>query len=620
MNAEKRLASALADRYAIEGELGQGGMATVYLAEDLKHERQVAIKVLDPELASSLGPERFLREIGIAAKLSHPHILPLFDSGEADGILFYVMPFVEGESLRERLQREGRLPLAEVVRLTTEIAGALSYAHEQDVVHRDVKPENILLPGGSAVVADFGIARAVSAAGGTRLTKTGLAVGTPTYMSPEQAFGDATIDSRSDIYALGCVVYEMASGRVPFEAPTPQALLAKHAVDMPRSLRTIDPEIPLFVERAVSRAMAKEPDQRVSPAKDLAETLTSQTVLPQTGRRRLAVLPPTNLTNDPEQEYFVAGMHNALISELQKIGVPVIARTSVMRYENTREPAHKIAGELGVDALIESTVFRAEESLELEVRVVDGSSEEYLTEPISRGGELKNVMKLFRELTTSVAKEIQVALTPQVEARLAKARTVNPEAYDAYLKGQFHFWRLTPPDLDLALEYFQRALELDPTYAPAQAGIAWVWWARGTFTFVTPEEATEQATAAYQRALALDSSLAEVQYAVALVRIWLEWDWDGGEAAFREALRVNPNYAEARMAYSSFLFGTGRPDEARAQMKRALELDPLNPLIRALNGCRLLFERRYPESIQEFEAALLIEPDNPAGARAASIP
>ncbi|NIN71146.1 MAG: protein kinase [Gemmatimonadetes bacterium] len=395
------LKTALADRYTIEREIGSGGMATVYLAEDLKHRRKVAVKVLRPELAATLGADRFVREIEIAAQLSHPHILPLYDSGEAAGVLYYVMPYVEGESLRERLDREGRLGVDEVIRLADEIAAALSYAHERGIVHRDVKPENVMLTGGRAVVADFGIARALRVAGGERLTGTGLAVGTPAYMSPEQAMGQADVDARSDVYALGCVVYEMVSGRAPFEGDTPQALLAKHAVEAVPSLRTSDPQVPLFLERAVERALAKSPDERFQAASEFAGALTAETVVARVGgprwRRRavvvatigvvvaaaawglltlggrpayerLAVLPPANLMNDPEQAYFVQGVHNALILELQQAGVEVIARTSVMQYEDMQKPIREIASELKVDALIEASVLRAADSVEIQVR------------------------------------------------------------------------------------------------------------------------------------------------------------------------------------------------------------------------------------------------------------
>ncbi|UCC81899.1 MAG: protein kinase [Gemmatimonadota bacterium] len=627
------LKTALADRYTIEREIGSGGMATVYLAEDLKHRRKVAVKVLRPELAATLGADRFVREIEIAAQLSHPHILPLYDSGEAAGVLYYVMPYVEGESLRERLDREGKLGVDEVIRLTDEIAAALSYAHERGIVHRDVKPENVMLTGGRAVVADFGIARALRVAGAERLTGTGFAVGTPAYMSPEQAMGQADVDARSDVYALGCVVYEMVAGRAPFEGDTPQALLAKHAVEAVPSLRTTDPQVPLFLERAVERALAKSPDERFQAASAFAEALTAETVVARVGKKRwprravvgavagvvvaaawglstvlggpgyerLAVLPPANLMNDPEQEYFVQGVHNALILELQQAGVEVIARRSVMQYEDMQKPIREIASELAVDAVIEASVLRAADSVEIQVQVVDGRTEEIVGDPIVRSGEFRNVVTLYRELTGAIASEIQLALTPQTEARLASPRAVNPQAYEAYLKGQSHWHRFTPTDMDQALEYFQQALLLDSTYAPAQAGIALVRCFWGT---------TAQASAAAQQALTLDSTLAEVQYAVAMVRFWHEWDWEGGEAAFRRAIEINPNYAEARAYYGNILLHNERREEARAQIERALELDPFNLLFRAMNGYLLCSERRCAEAIEELEAVLRIEPDH----------
>ncbi|MGD8726573.1 MAG: protein kinase, partial [Gemmatimonadales bacterium] len=266
------LKAALADRYAIGQELGRGGMATVYLAEDLKHDRPVAVKVLRPELAASLGADRFLREIKITARLNHPHILPLLDSGEAHAFLFYVMPFVEGESLRARLEREGRLPIDEILKLGSEVADALGSAHRQEIIHRDIKPENILLREGHAVVADFGIALAVSAAGGDRLTETGLSLGTPVYMSPEQVSG-VSVDARSDLYALGIVMFEMATGKPPFEGPTPLAVAVKHETTLPPDPRTIRAEVPDGVARLVLRCLAKDPQERYPSASDLLAAL-----------------------------------------------------------------------------------------------------------------------------------------------------------------------------------------------------------------------------------------------------------------------------------------------------------------------------------------------------------
>jgi len=268
-----RLSAALADRYRIERELGAGGMATVYLAHDLRHNRKVAVKVLRPELAAALGHERFLREIEIAAGLSHPHILPVHDSGEAAGFLFYVMPFVDGESLRDRITREKQLPLDDALRIAREIADALSFAHARGVIHRDIKPENILLQSGHAVVADFGIARAVDAAGGAQLTETGLAIGTPTYMSPEQAAGEREIDGRSDLYALGCVLYEMLGGQPPFTGPTIESVIHQHLTAEPPSVTQLRPAVPAAVAGVLQRALAKNPADRFNPVAQFADAL-----------------------------------------------------------------------------------------------------------------------------------------------------------------------------------------------------------------------------------------------------------------------------------------------------------------------------------------------------------
>ncbi|UCF41660.1 MAG: serine/threonine protein kinase, partial [Gemmatimonadota bacterium] len=281
-----RLQSALGARYALERELGRGGMATVYLAQDAKHGRPVAIKVLHPELAAALGPARFLREIETAAQLSHPHILALHDSGEADGFLYYVMPYVEGESLRDRLEREEQLPLEDTLAIASEVADALDYAHAQGVVHRDIKPENILLSGGHALVADFGIARAVAQAGGERLTETGLAVGTPYYMSPEQAGGEDALDGRSDQYGLACVVYEMLAGAPPFTGPTPQAVLARHAVDPVPPIGTIRATVPAAMDAVVRKALAKQPAERYATTTAFVEALSTERAPPRPWRKR----------------------------------------------------------------------------------------------------------------------------------------------------------------------------------------------------------------------------------------------------------------------------------------------------------------------------------------------
>ncbi len=640
-----RLKTALADRYTIEHELGAGGMATVYLAHDLKHHRKVAVKVLRPELAATLGPERFVREIEIAANLSHPHILPLYDSGQADGFLYYVMPYVEGESLRERLDRDGKLPVEDIVRLTDDIAVALSYAHDHGIVHRDVKPENIMLTGDRAVVADFGIARAVTAAGGERLTGTGLAIGTPAYMSPEQAMGLEEVDARSDVYALGCVVYEMVGGKAPFEGPTPQALLAKHAVDAVPRLRTSDPAIPVYVERAVEKALAKDPADRFQTPSEFGKALTTGTVVARVRKRRrwprrtlagavgvilvaaigwwgttltggpvferLAVLPLTNLTNDPDQEYLVAGVQEALISELSKIGISVIARTSMTQYRDTEKPIREIARELGVDAIIEGSVFREGDSLEITARLIDPETES----PVwSRtfDGDLPNVVSLYRGLTRAIAEQIELALTPEAEARLASTRTINPETYETYLKGIYFVNRATPETHEKGMAYLHEAVELDPAEPLAYAGLAigYITLAHGP---APPVDALPRARAAAERAMRLDSTLAETLASLAFIKGYYDWEWEAAERDFLRAIELNPSLAIAHYWYSWQLALFGRMDEAMAEHKLAREADPLNPLNTAWLGWLYYWEGRYDEAEDEARRSLELDPNFPVG-------
>jgi serine/threonine-protein kinase len=641
-----RLKAALADRYPIERELGSGGMATVYLATDVKHGRKVAIKVLRPELAASLGVDRFVREIEIAAKLTHPHILPLFDSGEVAGFLYYVMPYVEGESLREQLTREATVSPQETVQITSQIASALTYAHERGVVHRDIKPENILLTGDRAVVADFGIARAVEAAGGERLTGTGLAVGTPAYMSPEQATGSENVDARTDVYALGCVIYEMLAGPTPFEGATPQALLAKHAVETVPSMRPHDPTIPVPVERAVQRALSKDPADRFPTATELAEALT-QAITPEAriaeerrvARQRwtrvlaaaaavavlslggwwlagmlsahpiehLAVLPASNMTRDPEQDYFVDGVHEALVSELQRAGLAIIARQSVLQYRETVKPIRQIAQELGVDALIQLAVGREGDSVIVDVGLYDGRSQLPLwTETFP--AHVQGVLGLYRDISQRIAKEVGTVLSTQAEARLAERPTVDPQAYEAVLKGQFHLRRFTPQDLAIALQYFESALAIDSNYAAAHVGVAKAWGYQSQAGFISPAEARPYLEDHLARALALDPQLASARFLDAAWLVWGVWDLEAGEAAFRRALDLDPNDAETQVFYGHLLMILGRWDEAIRRGQLAITLDPLNPFVVGLYGNILVGTGRSEEAIELLQDMLAKNP------------
>jgi len=636
-----RLTAALADRYAIERKLGAGGMATVYLAEDLKHRRKVALKVLRPELAATLGPDRFVREIEIAAGLTHPHILPLHDSGDAGGFLYYVMPYVEGESLRDRLEREGKLSVEDAIRITDQVASALSHAHQRGIVHRDIKPENILLAGDQAIVADFGIARAVEVAGGERLTGTGLAIGTPAYMSPEQALASEEVDARTDVYALGCVLYEMVGGRPPFEGATPQALLAKHAADTVPSLRTSDPAIPVFLERAVERALAKHPGDRFPTASALAEALTTGTVVARVRRRgwqrravgattgvvllavagwgiatmisssgieRLAVLPLTNLTNDPEQEYLVEGVHEALISELAQLGISVIARTTMMQYQNTAKRIREIARELGVDAVIEGSFFREGDSLEIAARLYDGDNEREVWAR-SYDASLPNVVALYRGFARAIADEIQLTLRSEDETRLNRASPVNPAVYEAYLRGMYHLNKSTPKDFEKALSYFHQAVEKNPADPLAYAGLAFGYITLGHGP-APPPDAWPRARAAAERAVRLDSTLAEAWAALADIKTYYEWDWEGAERAFQRANELNASLPMNHYHYAWYLALFRRVEEAIAEHKRAQELDPLTPLHTVWIPGLYWYMGQYKKALVEARKTAEQYPDN----------
>jgi len=580
-------------------------MATVYLAEDLKHKRQVAVKVLHPELAAAIGPARFIREIEIAAKLTHPHILMLIDSGEADGFLYYVMPYVSGESLRDRLKREGALPVDEAIRLLDQVASALTYAHGQGVVHRDIKPENILLAEDQATVADFGIARAVEVAGGERLTGTGMAIGTPAYMSPEQAFGQDDVDGRTDVYAMGCVLFEMVAGRLPFEASTPQGLIAQHVAETVPSLKTLNAELPLFVDRAVSQALAKEPGQRFASPKAMAEALRAERVVASVGRKRLAVLPPANITGDAEQQYLVLGLHESLISQLGRGEVAVLARTSVLQYQDTAKGVRDICRELSVDVLVESSLFRAGDTVGIQARLIDGNSEEGIWSG-SFDGDVSNVFALYRELTGAIAGEIHGALAPKGR-QTGPQTTVDPVAYEKYMRGRVHQQSFNPADLDRAMQYYEAALEVEPNYAPAFAGISLVWGSKLVLGMVPPLEHGPTWLEYARRAVELDPYLAEGHQALAQGYTWYEFDWDRAEEAYLRAIELDPNEPQTHIFYSHFLAMMRRVPESDREIDRAIEIDPFNPFTQLLHGAQLGITARQTEGLER----LATVPANP---------
>ena len=650
----ERLRTALGERYRIEREIGRGGMATVYVAEDLKHHRQVAIKVLSPELAAGLGHARFLREIEIAAGLSHPNILPLYDSGESDGFLYYVMPFVEGESLRSRLEREKQLSIPDSVAIACAVARALSYAHARGIVHRDIKPENILFNAGQAVVADFGIARAVGVAGGDQLTQTGMAIGTPAYMSPEQSLGGGDLDARSDIYALGCVLYETLAGQPPFSGTSAQAVLARHAVDAVPPLRTVRQAIPEALEAVVMRALQKTPTDRFRTADEMAEALeqsarTSEVAAPVwTNRHRrialraaavlailglggwwigsrlgvgsarvasariesLAVLPLTNLGGDSRQDYFVEGMQEALIAELSKISaLKIISRTSTLRYRKTEKPLSEVAHELNVDGVIEGSALREGDQVRITVQLVDGRSDRHVWgQTFDR--EMRGVLSLHSEVAREIANQIEVTLTPRDERRLAMTRTVNPKAYELYVLGR-HLWnQRTLERYRQAIGSFRDAIDQDPSYAPAYAALADAYMWLGEQGGMPQREARDAAGGALAKALELDETLADAHVSMGLWKLRFDWDWAAAEKQFQRALELNPNAAAGHQMYGRSLSFAGRFKDAERELEKARELDPLSVPVNAYLGQVYLHARQYDRSEQQLQKTLRIDPNH----------
>jgi TolB-like protein/tetratricopeptide (TPR) repeat protein len=669
-----RLREALSDRYAVERELGQGGMATVYLAHDQKLGRPVALKVLKPELAAALGPERFLREIEIAAKLNHPNILALHDCGTttvteptANGqrltatVLYYTMPFVEGESLRGRLEREKQLPLDDALQIAKEVADALGYAHALGLVHRDVKPENILFQAGHALVADFGIARAVTAAGGTKLTETGLAIGTPAYMSPEQAAGNSDLDARSDLYSLGCVLYEMLTGETPYTGPSAQAILAKKLSEPVGRVSVMRDTVPAGVEAALHKALARTPADRFVTAADFAgalakpETLApvvAATARPWWARRSVqalamlavlvllaaaatvgllrrgahrppvgvAILPFENLSAPGPDTLLAGAIHSELVTQLGRVAaLSVRSRTAVEPYAHTTKSLPVIGKELGVARVVEGSVQVAGNRLRVNVQLIDAATQAPLWGN-TYDRTLDDVFAVQSEIAQRIAEMVGGALTRAEAAALGTPPTQNSEAYRLYLEGEEQRIRTCcdPTVFQSAQHLLEHAIELDPDFALAHASLSRVHgWVQVNGWDTDPERVNRQRAEA-ETALRLAPRSPQAHLAMG----WVFWlaptalrsDMRQALQEFTIAAEEAPSSAEAwdnvSLAYAA-LREWDRYDAAR---DRAAALEPRNAA-RSLNAAVTFWERhRYAEAEREFNVWLsLVAPEDVPG-------
>jgi serine/threonine protein kinase len=627
---QDHLTATLRERYAIRREIGHGGMAVVYLAHDLKHGRDVALKVLHSRLAEALGQERFLREIRVAAQLHHPNLLPLYDSGEADGYLYYVVPYVEGGSLRDRLTREARLDLPTAVQLGREVAEALDHAHRRNVIHRDIKPENILLDEGHAVVADFGVARAISEAVETQLTQSGLLVGTPAYMSPEQV-AEEPVDGRSDIYGLACVLFELLTGTTPFEGKNPLATLARRLTEPAPRLSDRGLPAPIRLEQALACALARDPADRFATAAEFAQQLAaaaSEITSPQGaltagmgspatwGSPRaechaIAVLPFVNLSGERENEYFSDGMAEEIINALTQVkGLRVAARTSSFAFRGKDLDAQTIARRLKVDSLVEGSIRKAGNRIRLTAQLVD-AADGYQRWSQTYERTMSDVFALQEELARAIVRELPLQVSQAGNRRLVKPVTENLEAYTLYLRGRYFANKRTPDGLRAATDYFEQAIALDPSSAPAHSGLAGCLTLRGFEEFgdLPPREAMPKAKAAAQQAIELDPASTEGRLWLGVVALLFDWDWPNAETQLKTA--AEPGLSPiAQLWYAVFLATRQRYEESIALVLRAQALDPLSlPVHQTVARC-YAWAGEHEKALNQLRATQQMEPNH----------
>jgi serine/threonine-protein kinase len=649
----------LADRYRLERELGHGGMATVFLAHDYRHDRPVAVKVLRPELAATLGPERFQREIRTTARLQHPHILPVLDSGEAAGQLWYTMPYVEGESLRNRLRREHQLPIEDALQITREVADALDYAHAEGIVHRDIKPENILLSRGHALVADFGIARAIQAACGEQLTEAGMVVGTPAYMSPEQCLADPALDGRSDLYSLGCVLYEMLTGEALYTGPSAQAVVAKRLREPVPHVQTVRETVPPAVDSALQRVLAKMPADRFQTAAEFSRALaarvaTTSVATPSaapppatvfasrsaarrwlrhstgtlalvlglavvgagvlfawlrshtagadtpSGPTRLAVLPFENL-GDSADAYFADGITDAVRDKLAVLpGLEVIASTSANQYRRTSKRPEQIGRELGARYLLVGNVRWAKvpgaaSRVQVRPELVDARS------GAERWGEpfdapLTDVFQVQADVAARVAEALGVALGAPERHALTMKPTTDSAAYDAYLRGNLYAERgVAEPDLRAAEGFYERAVARDTTFALAYAGLARVHESFFMFWDRTEGRLAKEEAAA-DHAVKLRPDLAEGHLALGVYYFRGHLDYGRALREFEAGRQLQPSNGDIYSALGLVHCRQGRWAEALADQKRAVELNPRSAFALGALATTEMWVRAYAEA------------------------
>jgi serine/threonine-protein kinase len=651
------LSDTLSGRYRIDREIGRGGMASVYLAHDLRHDRPVALKVLDAELGAVIGAERFLREIQVVARLRHPNIVPLYDSGDAGGRLFYVMPYLQGESVAQYLKRAGAFAPDEAARLVSEVAEALEYAHAQGIIHRDIKPDNIMLDERHAIVMDFGIARALTESASESLTPTGLIAGTPAYMSPEQIAGDP-VDGRSDIYSLGCVLFEMLAAKPPFSGPNARAAMAQRFATPTPPLDAIAQPGLAGVKKVIAKAMSLSPQQRYQSAREMIDDLrlggrpgavTAEAerqakrsrivtavaaaafvivavgALLFTGRQdgnnpvhdaaaprvaSIGVLPFANQSGDKQMEYFSDGLTDELISALSHVnGLQVAGRASSFSIKGKNLDAREAAQRLQVAYLVDAGVRSGGSHVRVTWQLIDGHTGRGLGSG-EIDGQLRDVIALQDSFAATIVQELGPVIGQTSPGAALKHQTTDFEAHDLYLKGHFYWNQRTPGTMRQGIEYFKQAIAKDPRYALAWAELSSAYTLEPSFGDMPPSEAIPPAREAARRAFELDPTLSEANVAMGMSLMFNDRDPRAGLKYMDRAITLDPQNSFPRLFRVWPLVMLGRMPDALDEMRRALALDPLSPIINTRLGTMLIYMRRYNEAESELRKAVADEPTN----------
>ena len=653
MTLQDDLQAALGSSYTIERELGGGGMSRLFVCEETAFGRKVAVKVLAPELAAGVSAERFQREIKLAAQLQHPNIVPVHSTGVAAGLPYYTMPFVDGLSLRSRLDRNAGVPIVEALSVLKDVARALAYAHDHGIVHRDIKPENILLADEAAVVTDFGIAKALYASrtdapGGT-LTQVGTSLGTPAYMAPEQISGDPSTDHRADIYAFGCVAYELLTGAAPFAHRQPHQLFAAHMGEKPAGLLDRRPDCPPEIANLITKCLEKDPANRPQSARDLLHSLdaghtrTAPILSPKkperSGRKlvigavagiaifsaiaaiafrergvtnvnSLAVLPFENVGSDTANAYFAEGMAEELTTELSKVpGLSLASRSSAFRFRGPVDV--KVVGrDLDVGAVLEGSVRRAGNRLRITAELTNASNGKLIWTD-SYEQQVEDVFALQDSITHAIveALKLKLAAEPGVSKQASTSQgTRNLEAYDLYLRGRYLWARRGGESIRKSLKLFEQAIALDENFARAHAGFAMAASVLPMYAFMASDSIVPAGARAARRAVALDPNLSDAHLGLANTLLY-EFKWKEAEESFKRALALDPNNATAHQWYGDYLYVFGRVGDAIPELRKAVALDPLSAVMRLDLGSALLMAERYAEGEAEVRSALELDPD-----------